>query len=73
MKYAVEQRLRFLDFLFSHYGTANRIALEDYFGISTPQATKDFAQYMQMAPDNIRYCTSEKVYRRNPEFKRVWK
>lgn len=72
MKYAIEQRLRFLDFLFEHYGEVNRIALVDYFGISIPQATKDFKQYRNIAPDNIRYSTSDKVYRKNPEFKRVW-
>ena len=72
MRYAVEQRLRFLDFLFDHYGSANRSALEDFFGISVPQATKDFKEYMKIAPDNIRYSTTEKVYKRNPEFKRVW-
>ena len=72
MRYAIEQRLRFIDFLLEHYGTVNRKHLEDYFGISTPQATNDFREYSKIAPDNIRYSTSEKVYKRNPEFVRVW-
>ncbi len=72
MKYAIEQRMRFLDFLFDHYGKVNRSALTDYYGISIPQATKDFKMYIKIAPDNIRYSTKEKVYKRNPEFERVW-
>jgi len=72
LKYAVEQRMRFLDFLFENYGNVGRIQLTDYFGISTPQATKDFKTYMKIAPDNVRYNTSQKSYVKNPEFKRVW-
>ena len=72
MKYAIEQRMRFLDFLFENYGKAGRRQLTDYFGISIPQATKDFKTYMKITPDNVRYNTSQKAYIRNPEFKRVW-
>ena len=72
LKYAIEQRLRFIDFLFHQYGEVNRSAVVDYFGISVPQVTKDFKMYMNIAPDNIRYCNSDKAYRKNPEFKRVW-
>lgn len=72
MKYAIEQRMRFIDFLLDHYGEINRIVIEDYFGISTPQATKDFSMYMKIAPDNMRYSVVEKKYKKNPEFKRIW-
>lgn len=72
MKYAIEQRLRFIDFLLSQYGEVNRVALVDFYGISIPQVTKDFKSYMAIAPDNARYCTSKKSYLRNPEFVRVW-
>jgi hypothetical protein len=72
MKYAIEQRLRLIDFLAAHYGRINRDELTDYFGISIPQATKDFKDYMKIAPDNIRYSHSLKVYVRNKEFERVW-
>lgn len=72
MKYAVEQRLRFIDFLAQQYGELNRSALVDYFGISVPQAAKDFKDYMKLAPDNIRYSNTKKAYLRNPEFSRVW-
>ena len=72
MKSAIEQRLRFIDFLLHQYGQINRSALTDYYGISVPQATKDFKDYMRLAPDNMRYLMNEKVYKRNPEFKRFW-
>ena len=72
MKYAIEQRLRFIDFLLHQYGRVNRSAVTDYFGISVPQATTDFKTYMKLAPDNIRYCHSDKAYIKNPEFNRVY-
>lgn len=72
MRYAIEQRLRFIDFIVDSFGYVNRKHLEDYFGISTPQATKDFKEYMKIAHDNIRYSVTEKTYKRNPEFVRVW-
>jgi len=72
VKYAVEQRLRFIDFLIDQYGHINRDALTDYFGISIPQASNDITAYLKMAPDNIRYSVSEKTYKKNPEFKRIW-
>ena len=72
MNYAVEQRLRFIDFLLSHYGTINRKALTDYFGISIPQAAKDFKDYMKIAPDNMFYSHTRKLYLKHPEFERLW-
>ncbi len=72
MKYAIQQRLRFIDFLCHQYGSINRSALVDYFGLSVPQATKDLKEYMKIAPDNIRYSHTQKVYLSNPEFVRVW-
>ncbi len=72
MKYAVEQRLRFIDFILDHYGYINRECVEDYFGISTPQVTKDIKEYMKLSPDNIFYSTSSKRYLKHPEFRRVW-
>jgi hypothetical protein len=38
--YAVEQRLRLIDFLVAQYGHVNRSALCDYFGISEQQASR---------------------------------
>lgn len=72
LTYAVEQRLRFIDFLVAHYGTINRAALVDYFGISVPQASADLGEYMKRAPRNIVYDRKAKTYVRGPEFQRIW-
>jgi hypothetical protein len=55
VRYAIEQRLRFIDFLVAHYGSVNRAALVDYFGISLPQASHDIGDYMKIAAENIVY------------------
>lgn len=70
--YAVEQRLRFIDFLVAQYGTLNRGALVDYFGISTVQASNDIREYIKLAPANISYDLTAKTYVRGLEFFRVW-
>jgi hypothetical protein len=72
MSYAVEQRLRLIDFLLIHYGTLNRDALMDYFGISRQQAAHDIRDYLQLAPKNMRYDTSMRTYRRSEAFQRVF-
>lgn len=70
--YAREQRLRMIDFLLANYGCINRTAIEDYFGISKPQATNDFRTYMQQAPGNMVYCNRHKSYVKLPGFTRCY-
>lgn len=70
--WAVEQRLRFIDFLLAEYGALNRSALMDYYGISAPQASSDIAAYLEVAPSNAKYDLKAKTYRRTAEFRRVW-
>lgn len=72
LRYAVEQRLRFIDFLIAHYGSINRGALVDYFGISTPCASLDIGEYIKRAPANIVYDKNAKTYVRAASFKRIW-
>ena len=72
LKYAVEQRLRLIDFLVAHYGSINRGALVDYFGISMPQASNDIGAYIERAPDNLSYDRKAKTYVRASSFVRVW-
>lgn len=72
LTYAVEQRLRLIDFLLFHYGTLNRSAIMDYYGISTPQAAHDIRVYLAIAPNNAFYDKSAKTYRRSESFTRVW-
>lgn len=66
------QRLRLIDLLLAHYGTFNRAAIEDFFGISTPQASLDVAEYLKAAPGNMAYDKSGRVYRREPGFLRAF-
>lgn len=72
MPYAKSQRMRMVDFLLAQYGTINRAALCDFFGISTPQASLDIAQYQQLAPKNIEYDSAAKTYRRTAKFVRLY-
>jgi len=72
LKYAVEMRLRFIDFLMHHYGTLNRSAIMDFFGVSMPQAALDIRTYVEIAPGNMIYDKSAKTYRRSEHFTRVW-
>jgi len=72
LKYAVEQRLRFIDFLLHQYGTLNRSAIMDYFGVSSPQASRDIQDYIVLAPGNTVYDKNAKTYLRGSGFKRVW-
>jgi hypothetical protein len=70
--YAVEQRLRMIDFLLASFGYIQRQHIADYFGISIVQASADFAKYQQIAPNNIRYNKSTRRYTVTLSFKRVY-
>jgi hypothetical protein len=70
--YAIEQRLRLIDFLLAQYGYVNRSALIDYFGVSMPQASHDVREYLKLAPRNATYCLTQKAYLRSDDFKRVY-
>ena len=72
MNYAVEQRLRFLEFLVDHYDCVGRSHLVDYFGISEPQATRDFRAYKELAPDNLLLNQVSKKYVKSDTFKRIF-
>lgn len=67
---AVLLRLRFIDFLLDHYGTMNRSAVMDYFGLSMPQASLDIRAYIEYAPDNLVYDRTARCYRRTATFAR---
>lgn len=72
LTYAVEQRLRFVDFLLAQYGHVKRAALMDYFGIGEATATRDFGAYHDLAPGNMALNPSDKTYYRTTAFARVW-
>ena len=62
MNYAVQVRLRLIDFLLAQYGYVNRSAIMTYFGIGPATATRDFKEYMKMTPTNITYNSAERAY-----------
>ena len=72
LSFALQQSMRFIDFLLAQYGTINRSALMDYFGISVVQASADLQRYLVLAPGNLEYDKHSKVYKRTDQFKRVW-
>ena len=72
MNYAIEQRLRLIDFLLAHYGAIGRDELVDYFGISGAQVTRDFQLYNQLAPGNMVLNNVSKRWVRSDTFKRVY-
>ena len=71
MNYAVEQRLRLIEFLLAHYGSVGRVELQDFFGISPAAATRDFAMYLKMHPGNAILNQTSKRYVRSDTFKQV--
>ena len=73
LTYAVEQRLRLVDFLLAQYGHVKRAALMDYFGIGEATATRDFGAYHEIAPGNMALNPSDKTYYRTTGFARVWR
>lgn len=70
-RWGQERRLEFVDFRLQWEGRINRSDLVDFFGISIQQASLDLARYMEIAPSNLEYDKSEKVYRATGQFKPV--
>ncbi|WP_161892239.1 hypothetical protein [Pseudomonas juntendi] len=62
------ERLWQIDFLARFRGQVTRQDLVQRFAIALSNATRDFALYRQLAPDNLDYDHREKVYRRAPVF-----
>lgn len=70
--YAVEQRLRLIDILIDHYGAAGREPLTAFFGVSPPQATRDYRLYMILNPGTVVYDSGAKRYIRGSNFSRLY-
>ena len=67
------RRLMFIDFRLRFSGSVQRAILQDEFGISPQQATKDLKAYLDIAPGNMEYSVWEKAYIPTPKFKPVFK
>jgi hypothetical protein len=70
-RWGQQQRLEFIDFRLYWEGRINRADLTGHFGISIPQASLDLAKYQELAPRNLSYERSEKVYLATSQFKPV--
>lgn len=72
MKWAVRQRLEFIDRILAEKGVFNRSDLCREFGISVPQASNDIKQYRALCPRNFGYNTSKKRYEATRVFVRFF-
>ncbi len=61
-RWGQDRRLAFIDFRLRWDGRINRSDLTDFFGISVPQASLDLARYIELAPQNLVYDRSSRVY-----------
>lgn len=56
------RRLAFIDLRLQYDGKMNRRDIQSFFDISTPQASADLDLYKKMAPGNVRYDASARVF-----------
>ncbi|MDH0731469.1 WYL domain-containing protein [Pseudomonas sichuanensis] len=59
---AQRERLVYIDFRLYFTGVVSRTDLMDRFGVGAAAATRDFAQYREIAPDNTELDTVSKLY-----------
>lgn len=67
-----ERRMEFIDFRLQWDGRFNRSDLMEHFGISVPQASADIAAYTELAPGNLLYDRSARVYVASSAFEPVF-
>ncbi|KVU98375.1 transcriptional regulator [Burkholderia ubonensis] len=67
-RWGQERRLAFIDFRLRWEGRINRADLTDFFGISVPQASLDISRYTELAPENLVYDRSSRVYQATAQF-----
>ncbi len=62
-------RMAWLERTAKQTGSIRRRDLTEAFGISPPQASGDFQEYLRINPKSLEYDLSEKTYRWNPKAK----
>lgn len=67
-RWGQERRLEFIEFRLQWEGRVNRSDLVNYFSISVPQASLDFARYRELAPTNAVYDVVQRAYTASPSF-----
>lgn len=71
-RWSQDRRLEFIDFRLRWDGKLNRSDLTGFFGISVPQASLDIAKYSDLAPRNLSYDRSSRVYLAAPTFEPLY-
>ena len=71
-RWSQDRRLEFVDFRLRWDGRINRSDLTGCFGISVPQASLDIAKYLELAPGNLNYDRSSRVYVASEAFRPVF-
>ena len=72
LSHAQKQRLAFIDFSLQYFGQVSRQDLIKKFATGLAAATRDFASYRGLAPDNMTLVHQTKSYHRNPEFRALF-
>ena len=71
-RWSQDRRLEFIDFRLRWEGRLNRADLTKHFAISVPQASLDIARYLELAPANMAYDKSARVYVASTEFEALF-
>jgi hypothetical protein len=71
-RWSQERRLEFIDFRLRWDGRLNRTDLTEFFGMSVPQASLDIARYEELAPRNLAYDRSARVYVAGADFRALY-
>jgi len=68
LRWGVAQRLEFIEFRLFWEGHVNRSDLMEQFGLSVNQASADLNRYIALAPENMVYDKSARMYVRGPDY-----
>ena len=68
LSHAQRERLAYIDFRLYFFGEIGRPDLTGRFGVAPAGATRDLALYREIAPQNIEFDGSSKVYRIGKQF-----
>lgn len=66
---AQQKRLTYIDFRANFLGSIARSDLISRYGIKEAASTRDITEYRQLAPENLNYDKTRKIYTRSDNFK----
>jgi len=72
LSHAQRERLAYIDFRLYFFGEIGRPDLASRFGVAPAGATRDIALYREIAPQNIEFDGSSKVYRISKQFQPIF-